>query len=87
MSIGEVHNVASLEKAVFARTEPVCADWRIIFDCVHGAMYALGPFEVPVTLGSNLTELADINLKIAVEVWGAYGGMNWAGQDLREPRD
>ena len=50
-------------------------------------MYALGPFEVPVTLGSNLTELADINLKIAVEVWGAYGGMNWAGQDLREPRD
>ena len=54
------------------------ADWRIIFDSVHAAMYALGPFEVPVILGSSLVELADINLAIAVGVWDAYGGLTWA---------
>ena len=40
-------------------------------------MYALGPFEVPVILRSSLVELADINLRICVDVWGAYGGLTW----------
>ncbi len=40
-------------------------------------MYALGPFEVPIVLGSSLVELADINLRICIDVWGAYGGLTW----------
>ena len=54
------------------------ADWRIIFDAVHAAMYALGPLEVSSVLGSTLVELADINLRISVDVWGAYDGPAWA---------
>ncbi len=52
-------------------------EWRVVFDAVQAAMYALGPFEVPVILGSSLVELADINLRICVDVWGAYGGLTW----------
>lgn len=54
------------------------SDWRVVFDAVHAAMYALGPFEVPAVLGSSLVELADINLRICIDVWGAYGGLTWA---------
>lgn len=58
--------------------EMPAADWRIIFDAVHAAMYALGPLEVSSVLGSSLVELADVNLRISVDVWGAYGGSTWA---------
>lgn len=53
-------------------------DWRVVFDAVHAATYALGPLEVPVVLGCSLVELADINLRICIDAWGAYGGVTWA---------
>jgi hypothetical protein len=76
-SIDRVRDTTSLLPAEgpFALVE---ADWHVVFDAVHAAMYALGPFEVPVVLGSSLVELADVNLRICIDVWGAYGGLTWA---------
>jgi len=60
--------------------------WRVVYDVVHATVYALGPFELPIVTGFSLEEAAEVNLRICVEVWGAYGGMAWDGTDLRDGR-
>jgi hypothetical protein len=51
--------------------------WRILYDAINAAIYALGPFELSTITGFSLREAAETNLRICSSVWGAYGGASW----------
>ena len=54
------------------------AEWRVIYDSVNAALYALGPFALELCTGCSLVDLLQTNLHITTSVWGMYGGAKWA---------
>ena len=52
-------------------------EWRVMYESLNAVIYGLGPCELPTITGFTLQEAYDVNLKICVAVWGAYGGRTW----------
>jgi antitoxin component HigA of HigAB toxin-antitoxin module len=58
-------------------------EWRVMYESLNAVIYGLGPHELKICTSYYLHEACDINLKICVAVWGAYGGMTWAEAHAR----
>ncbi len=54
--------------------------WRVLYNSINAAIYALGPAELHTVTGFLLSEAADVQLRLCSNVWGAYGEATWAGE-------
>jgi hypothetical protein len=60
-----------------ASIELTAEEWRVLYESINAVVYGLGPSELQTCTGYNLPEVCNINLKICVSLWGAYGGRKW----------
>jgi hypothetical protein len=60
-----------------ASIELTAEEWRVVYESINAVVYGLGPGELQTCTGYDLPEVCNINLKICVSLWGAYGGRNW----------
>jgi len=49
-----------------------------LYQAINAAIYALGPMELTTLTGLELPDAAEVNLRICVGNWGAYGGVAWS---------
>lgn len=54
------------------------ADWRLLVDGLHAAVYALGPAELHTCTGHTLPEVIDVALRVHAQISGVYGGRRFA---------
>lgn len=51
--------------------------WRVIYNVIHAAIYALGDNELETLTGFELNQAINTNLKITSQLWGTYEGGNY----------
>ena len=56
------------------------ADWRLLVDGLHAAIYALGPMELHACTGYTLPEVIDVALRVHEQVSGVFGGYRFSGE-------
>lgn len=69
--------LSSQSKQGLASISLTAKEWRVVYESINAVIYGLGPHELQTCTGKSLQEACNINLKICVAVWGAYGGMGW----------